>query len=329
MEQVFDKINEFENIVLKPVFPGAKLKSSSVFGSVDKISNSFNGLLSTNGLFNGTRYQYSGENLFLHFTTFPVLSVILNSGFLRMSDFNCLNDKMELMFASEAIWGEKIVKKLKDQKCKIFTLSACESNIDTIQNKFMWHSYSGKGRGCAIEYKFSSIDIYNFSIGKIQYGKYNLTPIKKIKTLNELFTQTSCGFQVNDFPNFLIPIYAFHKDIKFKKEQEVRLLYYQDVGSGSVHSHLNEFRDFYKDDKVRNFIKIYLKGKNKFLPNNLLVEEEIVRHSPEVEIKRIFIGPEVTDMLETIVHLDMIRQENKQTYEIWRWDGNQLPYKIG
>lgn len=329
MDQVFDKIHEYEKQVLKAVFPESRLKSSFVFGSEDKIPNSFDGLISADGLFNGTPYQYSGENLFLHFTTFPVLSVIMNSGFLRMSDFNCLDDINEMMFASQLIWGESKVEYLKEEKSKMFSLSACESNIDTIQNKFMWENYSGKGRGCAIEYKFSSLDIHNFNIGKIQYGKYKLKPIKEINKQALSFAENNDGFRVNDFPNFLIRISSFHKDIKYKDEQEVRMLYYRDGGIGSDQPHLNEYRDFYKDHQVRNFIKIYLKGKNKYLPNDKLTEEEVVRHSPQIEIQRVFIGPEVVDILETIHHLDFIRREYNQSFDIWRWDGNQPPYKIG
>lgn len=329
MEKVFDKIIEFENNVLRAGFPEARLKSSSVFGQWEGIPCSFDGLISADGLFNGTSYQYSGENLLLHFTTFPVLSMIINSGFLRMSDFNCLDDINELMFASKAIWGDRKVEHLKEEKSKIFSLSACESNINTQQNRFLWKKYSSNGRGCAIEYKFSSLDIHNFNIGQIQYGKNKLKRIKNINKKALLFAKNNGELQINDFPSFLIRISSFHKDIKYKNEQEVRLLYYCDGGIGSDRPHLNEYRDFYKDHQVRNFIKIYLKGKNKFLPNNKLTEKEVLKNSPQIEIQRIFIGPDVSNIQETFCHLDFIRQENNQSFEIWRWDGKQSPYKIG
>jgi hypothetical protein len=318
METGFDKIHLFEKMVLKKVFSSTRLKQSTIFGSPDIEPRSFDGHLSTNNLFSSTNYEYTGDGLFVHFTTLSALSLIIKNGFLRMSEFNCLSDKTELLFASE-IFGVDFIRhinNLEEERSNMFCLSACKSTADTMNNQYMWDNYASHGRGCAIEYKFSQMDIFNMFLGEIQYGKRKLGSLMKIKTLAETF-QNEFNFTVSKLPLFLLKVLAFHKDIKFKQENEVRLMFHRDGSIGNNSPHISEYRDFYTDNSVRNFIKLHLLGSNPHLPHPQLDEETVLRLSPQIEISRIIIGPNNHDLLETIHQLSILRKQNNLNFEIW------------
>lgn len=329
MEKGFDKVHAFEKNVLKKVFPNARLKQSSLFGSPYKIPKSFSGNISSSDLFSDTPYEYKGNGLFLHFTTFPILSAILSSGFLRMSDFNCLTDNSELLFASQHLFYPKkdVPNNVIEEKSNLFSLSACESSHNIIQSSYMWNNYSNLGKGCAIEYKFSSMNIFNFSLGNIQYGKQKLLPLKKFNSLAEKFGLEH-DFKVSDVPLFIARISSFHKDKKFARENEVRLLFHKDGGFGSSEAHLNEYRDFHRDSQVRNFIKVFIKGRNPHLPHPNLSEQQVLMHSPQIELTKIIIGPENDNNYETIEHLIQIRKQFKMDFEIWRVNQKYEYFKI-
>ena len=319
MDQGFKKIYRYKKDVLNAFFPKARFKQSMIFANPEIVPTSFKGYISSDKLFDKTVYKYDGDGLFLHFTSFPVLSIILNSGYLRMSEFNCLDDKTELSFASKVLTqsNDKISNQIDKHKHKIFCLSACISNESTLKNEYMWTKYANQAKGCIIEYTFSSMDLYNFNFGKIQYGKIKLKPLADLKEASDKFDKFH-QFKVQDLPLFLIRISAFHKATKFKKENEIRLLFFKDGSIGSDGNHLHEYQDFYKDSRVRSFIKIYLKGKNPHIPQPTINEKTALRFSPQIEIKRIILGPKVENIVETIIHIESLRNSSSQDFEIWR-----------
>ena len=327
MDKAFEKIYSFEESVLQQVFPNARLAIAATFGSPDKELKSFDGLISNRNIFKNTIYEYTGENKFIHFTSLPKLSLILNSGFLRMSDFNCLYDKSEFSFSFENIFQHHDLKRFEDQKEELFCLSACESNSETISNKLMWKNYGDNGQGCVIEYKFSSEEMSNFNLGIIQYGKKDLKPLKKLNELATDFSNKNNSFKVNDFPIFIARMLSFHKQSKYSKEKEVRLLFHR----GGVlfdKPHLNQYKEFFRKSEVRNFIKIYLKGKNPYFPYPGLSDEEALSFSPQIEVIRVIIGPEISNLIETIDHLEDLREYHKMDFEIWRINDVNDVYRL-
>lgn len=326
-DKAWEDIRSYEKKVVQPIFPNAHLKQSEIFCNPDRPVRGFSGFLSTRNLFKDTIYEYDGNGLFLHFTSLPILSTILKSGFIRMSDFNCLSDKSEINFASKNI---KISSNedSRFEKDKMFCLSACESKLDVIKNPYMWKQYACDGTGCSIEYKFTSSEIFNMTFGKIQYGKWKLKPLRDIKLLIEDFAIENNGFKINYFENFLTTIFAFHKDIKYKNENEIRLFYFQDGSLGNDKPHLNQFTDFYKRDEVREFIRIYLKGKNKFVPFKGIDDENSLSISPQIEIKRIILGPNVRNLVDVMKLIVSLRKEHHQDFEIWKINDRLDFYKI-
>jgi len=329
-EEATQKIKLFNSEVLNKIFPNARLKESLLFGSPNQPLKTFNGVISTDNIFKSTRYDFNTDSNFIHFTTFSSLSQILSSGFLRMSEFNCLSDNSELVFASEIIGvlDSELKDKILDEKSNIFCLSACISNHETLRNQYMWKNYASNGKGCCIEYKFTKTDIHNMVFGKIQYGKRSLKPLKEIKKLEEEFI-SNYEFTVSDLPLFLLKISSFHKKSNFKKEQEVRLLFHKDGSVGTKDGHLNKYKDFHKDHAVRNFIKLPIIGRNKHLENNNFDRETILIHSPQIEISRIIIGPNLDDTLEIVKQLFQLKNEYQLNFEIWKKNPNDDIFKIG
>lgn len=316
-DQAWNRIKKYEQDVIKVVFPNARFSQTQLFCNPDIPVKSFEGHFSSSDLFMGTPYQNSGDGMFLHFTSLPVLSQILNSGFLRMSEFNCLNDESEILFAQEVISSKTNSNKLKTEKSKMFSLSACESKPEIILDSHMWSEYGDDGKGCVLEYKYTSPKIFKMSFGKIQYGKRDLKPLKEIVGLVNSFAKKNEGFKINNLTELLTPIFAFHKDIKFQKEKEIRLFYYQDGSLRNDGPHINQYKDIYKNNQCRNFIKIYLKGKNQYVPYPGLPNEKALGVSPQIEITKIILGPNVKNEFDTIQQINRLKILAKQDFEIW------------
>ena len=307
-------IDTYEREILQVFFPFAKFKSREFATSNDLRATTFKAIISSEGLFENTDYKFNPDTHFIHFTSLPVLSQILKSGFLRMSDFNCLLDKSELHF------GQKVFTTRKDDelekiKANIYSLSACLSSPNIINNQHMWSQYAHKGMGCAIEYKFVTTNIHNMVFGKVLYGKENLKNLQQLKKLNEQF-KNEYDFEVTDLPMLLLKVSAFHKNIKYKNEQEVRLLFYNESDYPKDFVHRNHYKDFYLDQQVRNFIKLYSKGKNPENPESHVDYEKNLMFAPEIEISRVIIGPNNPNPFKVAKLLHQFKNEQGYNFEI-------------
>jgi hypothetical protein len=313
-DKTFDLIAAYNQEVLHKCFPFAKFKEAGSITSNNIPPRTFDAVISNEGLFENTDYKFNPNTHFIHFTSLPALSQILKSGFLRMSDFNCLSDKSELQFASE-IFSKGEDKKIEEAKPNIFCLSACSSSPEILESQHMWNQYASAGMGCAIEYKFTSTKIHNMVFGKILYGKKSLKSLRRLKKLDEHF-KDKYDFEVTDLPMLLLKVSAFHKKIKFKNEQEVRLLFYNESSYPKHFVHRTHYKDFYSDQQVRNFIKLYIKGKNTENPESHVDYEKNLKYGPEIEISRVIIGSSNLKPFEVANHLKQLREECKVSFEI-------------
>jgi hypothetical protein len=313
-DKTHELITAYKKEVLHPCFPFAKFKETGTITSNYIPPRTFDALISNEGLFEKTDYKFNPDNHYIHFTSLAVLSQILKSGFLRMSDFNCLSDKSELHFASNIFSGGQN-KKIEEAKSNIFCLSACLSSPEILNDQHMWSQYASNGMGCAIEYKFVTTNIHNMVFGKILYGKQSLKSLRKLKKRDEQF-KNKYNFEVTDLPMLLLKVSAFHKKIKYKNEQEVRLLFYNESNYPKHFIHRTHYKDFYSDQQVRNFIKLYIKGKNTENPETHNDYEENLKYEPEIEISRVIIGPNNPNPFEASRHLKHLREECKMQFEI-------------
>jgi hypothetical protein len=313
-DKTFELIAAYNKEVLHKCFPFAKFKEAGSMTSNNIPPQTFNAVISNEGLFENTDYKFNPDTHFIHFTSLPVLSQILKSGFLRMSDFNCLSDKSELHFASNIFSGGQN-KKIEEAKSNIFCLSACLSSPEILNDQHMWSQYASNGIGCAIEYKFVTANIHNMVFGKILYGKQSLKSLRKQKKLDEQF-KNKYNFEVTDLPMLLLKVSAFHKKIKYKNEQEVRLLFYNESNYPKHFIHRTHYQDFYSDQQVRNFIKLYIKGKNAKNPESHNDYEKNLKYEPEVEISRVIIGPNNPKPFEVAQLLHQFKIEQGFNFEI-------------
>jgi hypothetical protein len=307
-------INTYETKILQAFFPFAKFKSTEFTTSNDLRATNFKALISSEGLFENTNYKFNPNTQFIHFTSLPSLSQILQSGFLRMSDFNCLSDKSELHFAS-SIFSNCENKKVKEAKSNIFCLSACLSSSEILNSQHMWNDYANDGMGCAIEYKFTSTKIHNMIFGKVLYGKEKLKDLRKLKKLSDKF-EMEHNLKVTDLPMLLLKVSAFHKKVKFQSENEVRLLFLNDGFFSNEFIHRNHYEDLYKDQQVRNFIRLPIAGKNTYVSEDTINLEKELGFSPQIEISRVIIGPNNPEPLEVAKLLKQLKEKLEYNFEI-------------
>ena len=318
-----ENISDFENEVVKPIFPNARLASSFMMGSPEQAPNSFKPKLSSGELFKNTDYEYDGDGKYIHYTTLYGLKLILESGFLRMSEFGNLIDEKELMYAASVFEDNPIFKfdpeKHKHLKENLFCLSLCQSNETTKRNHLMWEVYGDKGKGVIIELELNKQDPYFFLLGKMQYGEEALEPIKKLKSLAEEFLNTHEGFFPNNFQEFILEMQSFHKVKIFEAEQEIRLLMREDKGQYASHNHRTIYQDINSKQAVKYFNKLYLKERYPF-EDSIATDKKIdvLDSFPQVEIKNIILGYNISiqNKVDLMFFLNDLKTQYKYNFMI-------------
>ena len=333
-----DKIKKFETEILKIVFPHARLARTSMYGSPDIAPSSFEGALSTENIFKDTQYEYKGDGSFIHFTSLIALKSILDSGWLRMSEFGNLldKDKNELMYAASVFQDNDLLKpqfeRLDYLKDTLFCLSACEANENTKRNAFMWEVYGDKGKGVFIEYSFTKKQSYFYIFGKMQYGLDKLEPLKKVKELAEEFGKKNNFFPSN-FLELLVEIQSFHKAKHFEIEDEVRLLFRKEKEPYEEHADIGIYKDMNSNQEVKYFNKLFLKGRHQFLNEgkiNEFGENKILDVFPQIEIKKITLGFNISreNKFELISFFQKIKKQYCYDFEIWNIDNEERIYQM-
>ena len=270
MFQDFERIEKFKNEVIKPIFPNVQFESSMMLTASGEPATSFKGKLSPIELFkNAGDYQYDGDGKFLHYTPLFGIKAILETGFLRMSEFGNLIDKEELQYAAKVFEDNPVfqIKKeeLEQLKENTFCLSMCESNEITKRDAFMWEVYGDKGKGVFIEFEFTKKDPKKFLLGKVQYGNESLKPLKDLKTGVEKFAKDEQNILPNNFNEFFMEMQSFHKAERYNIEQEVRLFLKVKKQAHKEHKLESIYKDINSNQEVKYFNKLFLKGRHPFL----------------------------------------------------------------
>ncbi len=145
-----DKIvKEYCNMV-KEFYPGMKFSRRSSFYGGDQPSTCDLEFSFRSSNLNGTAYKPINQKYLLHYTnSLQNLLNILNTGFLRLSNLNSLNDPQEFAHMANGInWKDKQL--IETFKTAIHSVSFC--NVDDLKkpDKFpMWRLYGGDGNGAA------------------------------------------------------------------------------------------------------------------------------------------------------------------------------------
>lgn len=304
--------------VINPLLPRAKYAFTVQNGDYETPSSTYHGILATNELLNNSLYEWKKKRL-IHFSTLKGLSSIIESGFLRMSDFTSLDDKEELSYASEIFKDNPIFRfdeaKLKEIKSQLYSLSACESNPKTIKDTFMWENYASRGSGVIIEFSISDKDAHLFTIGKIKYGKEELKPLEQLKLRAEQFYNNHKYFPHNSIELFS-KLKSFHKSLRYKNEQEIRILFSPSSFGKTKKDYPTIYSDINSKNEVKTFNRIYLKGRTPFKASNTSI-------FPEISIHRVILGYELSigNKLEIARHLRSLKSENLN-FEIYHIDND-------
>lgn len=318
-----EKVEKFKQEVINPVFPNARFETSFMVGSPAQAPNSFEPKLSSGELFENTDYKYDGEGKYIHYTTLFGLKMILESGFLRMSEFGNLIDEKELIYAASVFEGNPLFKfdqeKLNHLKENLFCLSLCQSNEKTKRNHLMWEVYGDKGKGVIIELELNKQDPFLFLLGKMQYGEEALEPVKKLKFLSEEFSKANDGFFPNNFMEFMMEMQSFHKVKIFEAEQEIRLLMKKDKGQYESHNHKTIYRDINSKQEVKYFNKLYLKERYPFDdsidPSSKI---NVLDSYPQIEIKNVILGYNISiqNKVDLMFLLEDLRSKFNYNFKI-------------
>lgn len=283
------------------VFPHARLSSKFMIGSPNVAPSEFNGRISPKNIFKDTVYEYKGDGKFIHFTSLFGLKAILDSGWIRMSEFGNLIDKQELVYGA-SIFNDNPLFQLKADKQEflkstIFCLSACKANEITKHNAYMWEVYADKSKGVMIEFELTKKDIHPFILGNIQYGQEKLNPLRIIKSLAEKFKEDFDGFFPNNFLEIILGIQAFHKSKQFDVEDEARIFMEQQKRPYDDHVYKLIYKDINANQEVKYFNKLFLNVSQPYLTkrtNNKANESDLFNGFPRLEIKSITLGSGIT-----------------------------------
>lgn len=329
------RIRKFENEVLKSVLPYARFSETKMFGSPNFSPNSFKAKISSVNIFKDSIYEYKGDGNFIHFTSLFALNSILESGYLRMSEFGNLIDQNELTYGAQVFEGIKDYQKnlqiLNNFKENVFSLSACQSSENTMKDPYLWQTYGDKGNGVVIEYSFTNMNLVNYIFGNIQYGKVGLLPLEKIKSLSDKFKTENDDFFPENFLELIIEMESFHKAMKFSEEKEVRLIFKNDISLKYNHNPI--FRDINSTRDIKNFLKIFLKGRNPEYTNanmDSVGEDFFCNFFPQIEIKRIIFGfgISVEKKVNFMHYFNDIKTKYNYIYELWQMNDEQEIFKM-
>jgi len=295
----FENVDKFRKEVINPIFPKADFASCFMVSSPEELATDFNGKLSPINLFKDTDYEYKGDGKFLHYTTLFGIKSILETGFLRMSEFGNLIDKNELQYAAEIFNNNPIFQIKKEDlellKENIFCFSMCESesNDETKCDPFMWEIYGDKGKGVVIEFELTKNNPKHFLLGKVQYGEKKLQNLRELKKNAENFKKKNDEFFPNNFQQLFMEIKSFHKSKRYDAEKEVRLFLKTDKCQYEEHKRESIYKDINSNQEVKYFNKLFLKGRYPYAEDEIKPNKydiSIYDEFPQIEIKNIIIG---------------------------------------
>jgi len=234
--------------------------------------------------FKDTNYCFIPDSIF-HFTNIKSALSILDSCKFRLYNLYNKNDDNEFTFASTILGNfckpteahfSNLDYEIKTIKENVFILST------TIADKFedFWNKeYSDNGKGVAFQLSFKTnpLDWKGFYLSKIKYGA--LDNFVKLRDQLLILKNTNQNVSYNLLLNQIIP---FHKDKKWIKEQEIRLMtFFPDKYKLTVHYDSGDLNIKYIN------LPIYSKDFNEsnFSENKI----------PQFKIEKIFLGPKIED----------------------------------
>jgi hypothetical protein len=315
-----EEVETFYREVFRKILPNASHSSAAWFGSKEN----YEAWHSPFNFLKDSIYEYKGNHDFIHFTTPIGLASILHSGFLRMSEFGNLQDRQEIIYASQVFDGipEIDLKKevLDSSKKLVFCLSMSEYNENTLTNPFMWEAYSLKGHGACIRYRLTKPNPRQFLIGKLQYGQGELKIIQELK--DHVLTYLKRGKSLpRNFTNLLLALFSFHKAERFRIENEVRMFLNLDDMVGPNLKLETLYQDVNGSNQVKYFNKLFLKNRHeleKLCKKANIPFSAILDIFPQIEITEIILGfsNSIESLHDKVKFLNALKKKYKYEFSI-------------
>jgi hypothetical protein len=249
-----------------------------------------------NHLYKATDYFYEKQSNFnyefIHFTSLKSLLAILHSQVIRLQSLNKMNDPNEINFAADLFQLKP--EFIENEKKAILSLSLCEYQSKDPEIAFntnnldLWRFYGEDGNGVAIKLKIINHPLHwdSYHMAPIQYGKDSLKEWIKIKTKLDDFKLKYPELYIH-----FIKLFCFHKNIHYKNEQEVRLIF-------AAHYDRNKDDLSYSTSSYMNEVCPKIIRKDKYYTNELLLvttnltqaQKSYSVKSPQIIIDGIILG---------------------------------------
>jgi len=303
-EKEIERLSESFQREVEEIFPNAPFGMSSYIGgdSEDSYGGYHHEFSINQKVFDGTSYQINGKKEFIHYTSVESFFSILNSGQIKLSDLNNLNDPREFDYLLNQ-YNIKIDKRqIEIFKRSLYLFSMCEYDSQKKDDFDMWRLYGNNGNGIGIVFELlnDSYDWYSFLLGRVCYNDEYAE--KKIQDLLELTKRYQLkGFNENRIPILIGLLLLYHKNPIWKIENEIRLSSFFEydpytLKSESISSNPhfgNECVSFFVNSRNILSSNIFHKLEHKFNTSGCLIDEEInskIKSRIRLKIKKVIVG---------------------------------------
>lgn len=308
-------------------YPGLKFseRRSTYSGDEPKSCDLEFGLYSGN--LKGTHYVFSKNKSFIHYTSsLQSLFEILNTGYLRLSNLQSLNDPQELCFLQNTLGIRFTPDQINEFKNQYFTASFCKILDEDKPDSFpMWRLYGGDGYGAAIVFEVlnAKANWFKYLFAKVQYGQNrSLTKFRDFLAFHNDF-QLRYHNPIQNWPKSLIALMALHKNQIWSYEKEIRLLTHYPFDEYSLEEHAwdsqmcNLKHSISKNGKHYSYVELplfdsieYKRLKTRM--KELGYEGHLETSMPILKIKKIILGYRLGDNFFTTQ--DIVKHISKDQY---------------
>nr|HPH99694.1 hypothetical protein [Chitinophagaceae bacterium] len=277
--ELSNKIELYRENVLSNLLPNAEKPSLFSMRSPNQpFTNCSLSLGRFNTQFKGSKFEYKGDYMFVHYTKISSLISMLINQSIWLTSLNCMDDNWEFHFAYQTLKRVNSFN-LNQIRSQLFSISFCKYSEEQLYNKVMWDIYARNIDYCCIVFSINSNNTDNwgdFSLGTIQYKKHDLTEMEEIEKFrdetHEFSNEHKLG--INNYSDFLSCLLAHYKINIYKHEDEIRLLKYCEKSQGRWFCNCDEKQ--IKDVNNKKYYELPFKSNNPYHPNIKI--EKVILH---------------------------------------------------
>lgn len=218
-------------------------------------------------------YKYENKRI-LHFTNLEAARQIIDSGFLKGSNFNRFNDEYEIVSLFGSINNE-FLHSWSELKENIFAISFTEKiSAQVFENyDYHWREYASKGKGIALEFRINN----KFPVYQDYWLKINYTDLLNFKLQGCCEEISKLNFSEVE-KEFLLPLLACFKSTDYSQESEIR--FFSQISKSQICA-INDNNEspikfsISEDNKIHLWLQMPFSTPNKNVPENYLTLEKL------------------------------------------------------